>query len=328
MDDNEELNHILEKERKVKPAKMTLDDTKCEAVEPPSAGEELKAEKPIFVQWTTPNHRTYYPSTHSANTLKPGLYEINMCNHQIYFDRVSLGTEGLIRFPDSNSLMVVQEIEKFWGKEEKFKKYNLTFKRGILLWGPPGSGKTATVKLIIDDIIKRKGVVFKFCRPGIFMDGLRIFRDIQPDTPCIVLMEDLDSIVESFHESDVINILDGVDMIDKVAFIATTNYPERLGSRIVNRPSRFDKRVKIGHPSKVSRKMYFEHLFSCNGDSKGFDLDTWVEDTEGLSIAHLKELFVSVVIIGDEYQRVIAVLKSMKDHLDPIHGDRPMGISN
>ncbi|MFK5088309.1 AAA family ATPase, partial [Klebsiella pneumoniae] len=73
-------------------------------------------------------------------------------------------------------------------------------------------------------------------------------------------MEDIDATLEIYNESTVINLLDGVDRVDKIVFLATTNYPEKLGTRIMNRPSRFDKRFKVGYPTDNTRKIYLEHL--------------------------------------------------------------------
>ncbi|NJO18646.1 MAG: AAA family ATPase [Thioploca sp.] len=63
-------------------------------------------------------------------------------------------------------------------------------------------------------------------------------------------MEDLESILKSNNPSTVLNILDGVNSFDNIVFLATTNYPEELESRIKNRPSRFDRRFYIGPPEK------------------------------------------------------------------------------
>jgi len=55
----------------------------------------------------------------------------------------------------------------------------------------------------------------------------------------------------------VLNLLDGVKQVDNIIYIATTNYPELLEERILNRPSRFDRRFHIGTPSAEVRKFYF-----------------------------------------------------------------------
>ncbi len=179
------------------------------------------------------------------------------------------------------------------------------------------SGKSCTIQLIMEDVVKRNGVVVKFTHPNLFLAGMRSFKEIQRSTPVVVLMEDIESILENFSESSVLNILDGVDQVDKVVFLATTNYPEKLGARILNRPSRFDKRFKIGHPNSQSRMLYFKHLIGDENKARELkvDFNKWVEDTEGFSIAHLKELFVAVCILGDDYSEAIETLSSMKEQI-------------
>jgi len=176
------------------------------------------------------------------------------------------------------------------------------------------SGKSCTIQLIMRDVVDRGGIVVKFTHPSLFTEGMRVLREIEPQTPIVVLMEDIDSTIKHYNESEVLNILDGVNQIEKAVFLATTNYPEELGERIINRPSRFDKRFKIDHPNPESRKMYFEYLIGSKRIAElNIPIDKWVQDTEDFSLAHLKELFVAVVILGDEYQSAIDTLSGMRE---------------
>lgn len=267
-------------------------------------------------QWTTSDNKRFVPASKTCGSLIPGVYEImHSQNIGIYFEKVQVITEGLLRFPQTNSEKVVTEIQKFWDREHLFKEYGLVYKRGIILWGPPGSGKSSIIQIIMKDVVERGGIVVKFGHPSMFTEGMRILREIEPDTPVVVLMEDIDSIISMFNESDVLNILDGVDKVNKCVFLATTNYPENLGARIMNRPSRFDKRFKIGHPNKESRLLYLKHIIGSEERIKalGIEIDRWVNDTNGFSIAHLKELFVAVVILGDEYSTAVKTLTKMRE---------------
>jgi len=273
---------------------------------------------PKYCQWGTSDGVNFLPSSKTVNFLTPGVYEIDSSPQTgIYFEKIPVKTEGLIRFNDTNSDKVVGEIQKFWDRESIFKDYGIAYKRGIMLYGPPGSGKSCTVQLIMQDVVQRNGVVFEFGEPHLFIDGMRIFRQIQPETPVVVIMEDIDSTLENSHdESEILNILDGVNNMHKVVFLATTNYPDKLGHRIMNRPSRFDKRFRIGFPSKESRKAYFEHIIGAQKiDELKIDIEKWIEDTDEFSIAHLKELFVAVVILGDEYDDALETLRKMKDEV-------------
>jgi len=315
-----ELQSILK--RPAAPGKKTLrESSKQEVTENNEDGSSR-----TLVQWTSANGKLYIPAEKSIRNLQPGLYEIKSSPHiAVFFQQVEVSTIGLVRFPDSNSSKIIQEIETFWEREALFAKYGVTFKRGILLWGPPGGGKTCTIKMAITDLIKRNGVVVKFNNPGLTLSGLRIIREIQPTTPVIVLMEDLDAIIESYNESEVVNILDGVDSLNKIIFIATTNYPEKLGERIVNRPSRFDRKIKIGMPSEVARTVFLKKLFEL--EEKKPNINKWVEDTDGMSIAHIKELFISVVILGSKYDEAIELLRSMSQKVKSTLDGRMAGFN-
>ena len=265
-----------------------------------------------FCQYSTIDGTSFVPAHKTTNILPPGVYEILSTQTGIAYEKIPVKTDDLIEFPETNSELVISEIKNFWEREDVFKKYKLMFQRGIVLYGPPGSGKSSTIQMVVSDVISRGGVVLKFCHPNLFREGIRIFRKIQPDTPLIVLMEDIDSILNQYCESEVLNILDGVDQIDKVVYLATTNYPENLGERILNRPSRFDKRFKMGHPGAKSRELYFKHLIDQEAIDK-FDIKIkqWVKDTDKMSVAHLKELFVNVCILGNPYEEAIELLKTM-----------------
>lgn len=280
-------------------------------------------------QWTSSDGKKFYPAAKTHQELPAAVYEMHMDHMRgIYFEKVPVKTEGLIRFPDSNSDEVIQEIDTFWEKEDLYKLYDIAHKRGILLYGPPGSGKSSTIQIIISDVINnRNGCVVKFDDPDLFIDGMRKFREIQPITPIVVLMEDLDSIIEMWDESEVLNVLDGVDDIKKVVFLATSNYPERLEDRFSNRPSRFDRRFHMPHPNEESRRIYFQYLIDgreqvLEEHEINVDLDLWVKDTDEMSIAHLKELFVSVAILGNPYSEKIKSLQSFNEDRPSSKEDR------
>ena len=88
-----------------------------------------------------------------------------------------------------------------------------------------------------------------------------------------------------------------------------TNYPDRLGARIVNRPSRFDERILVGMPSAAARKVYLRKVASELTDE---EIERWVADTDQLSVAHLRELSAAVLCLGQDYPSVLSRLKIMK----------------
>jgi DNA replication protein DnaC len=334
--DNEELNDILKKAEagiagnrinKYQNAFPNSDAQELlQAVEEKQSEDKKFDNKPI--QWSSSNGSVFLPTGNTSPELIPGVYEIG-ANNQIglYFEKIPVKTEGLIEFPEANTKKVTSEIAKFWDSEKIFRDYKLTYKRGILLYGPPGGGKSCTLQFINQDVISRGGIVIKYGSPSLFNQGLRLLRKIQPDIPVVVMMEDIDSIIEYYNETEVINTLDGVYEMDKIVFLATTNYPEKLGFRIVNRPSRFDKRFKVGYPIEETRRIYLNFL---NKDLPQETIDKWASETNGFSISHLKELFIAVVVLKDKYEDALETLKSMSEIVssDNDKGQKKMGFGH
>ena len=283
-------------------------------------GEESdEYQRQSFTQWSR-DGQNFIPTRQTQKELPAGYYEIgHNQKHGVFLEKVPVNTEELVRFPDSTFDNVIQEIKTFWDREEIFREYGIPFKRGILLYGEPGTGKSCLVKLIMSDVITRGGIVLNFEHPETFKMGVRALREVHPDKPIVVVMEDVDSILENTSRTEVLNILDGVTKTDKIIFLATTNYPEKLEERITNRPSRFDKRYEIDMLGEESRKMYFDFLFDKvpeeEVEKEGYDVEKWAKDTKELTISHLNELFVAVVILGDDYDETLNTLKEMDNKL-------------
>lgn len=242
--------------------------------------------------------------------LPPGYYATVVDNAgTLFFVPTRARTDKLLRFPHAQVDKVIAEVEIFWDREKRFQEFGFPYKRGILMYGPPGSGKTSALQLVARDVVKRGGIVIDF-EPSVFMAAYRQVRRVQPDIPMVVMMEDLDAILESHKESQVLNILDGAESINRTVFVATTNYPRNLGPRIINRPSRFDKRIFVGHPDEVGRTMYLEDLIEGHPDTN-INIKQYVKDTAGMSLAHVKELFVATIIIETPYKEALDHLKTM-----------------
>lgn len=287
------------------------------SIQAPASASEVPVGQPT--QWSIVGNG-YVPCNETAASLQPGAYHLNFVpNIGLHITRHTLTTDRLMRLPDSTSDLVISEIERFWTLKENFKQFGFTHKRGFLLWGPPGSGKTCTIAFVIKQMIETGGLVFLADFPAPLTAGMQALRHVEPNRRLLVVLEDIDTLIERHGEAEILAILDGESSIDNVMFLATTNYPERLDGRIVNRPSRFDRIVKIGTPNPAARKMYLE----SRGIKK--DIEKWVELTNEMSIAHIKELIVSVACFGEELSVVAARLRAMARPPKSDHRDAALG---
>lgn len=269
--------------------------------------------------WQVLPNGCFRPGSRTQKALPPGAYRLDNDDRGLYLRYINVISDTIIELPEKSHIRVLEGIRKFWSSKDKYKQYGLIYKRGVLLWGPPGGGKTVTTQLLMKEIIaEHKGIVL-FCEfPPLCVAALQSLRAIEPKRPLICLLEDVDEIINHHGEHTLLALLDGEHQVDNVVYVATTNYPERLGARIVNRPSRFDERIKIGMPSPESRMSYLAHV------TKGHDLPLtqWVDDTNGLSIAHLRELVVAVMCLEQEYETVIERLRHMEVMPKPEEGFR------
>lgn len=279
----------------------------------PSLSQPVEARAAIttvdFCQWQVLPNGCYRPGSKTIPKIPAAVYRCDADNYGPFISMIRLVSDNLMELPESSHLRVLDGIRKFWKVRKRYEKHGLVYKRGILLWGPPGGGKTVTTQLLVAELIHRHdGIVILCERPNLTIDILRILRGIEPERPLVVIMEDVDEIVQRFGEHELLAILDGEHQTSNVVYIATTNYPDRLGARIVNRPSRFDERIKIGMPTFAARGAYLAKV--AKGVDSG-ELLKWCTDTEGLSIAHLRELVVAVVCLEQPYDSVMERLRGM-----------------
>jgi len=300
------IMNIVGKDRAARRGAALFKTAECA---PPSDEEAAEPKKTEASCWAVTDD-TYFGVGATVKRLTPGCYMPGMSNHGPYLTRLPIKTDDLLVMPDDSSNFIIDDFVQFWSMKGKFTARGFLHKRGILMWGPPGSGKTSTIQLLIQRIVKDlKGIVLMVGHPGCCAENLKMIRKIEPNRPVICILEDLDSLVEHYNESAYLSLLDGEAQVDNIVFLATTNYPERLDPRFVDRPSRFDLIKWIDLPSDAARRFYLE---SKEPSLSKLELDEWVKATRGLTIPHLKEIIISVKCYGRTLDDTLARMRDMR----------------
>ena len=251
----------------------------------------------------------FSPIGESHTTLPSGLYSCAMSQLGPYLRKMTNNIDALIDLPDSESERLLDEIIQFKELKETFAKYGFLYKRGILLWGPPGSGKTVTIQQLLKLFVTDgNGIAIMIDDPMLASMCMNMVRSIEPERQILAIMEDMDALIDRHGESGFLNLLDGESQLQNVVYVATTNYPERLDKRFVDRPSRFDTIRYIGMPTAAARRAY---LLAKMPDIDDTMVAKYVRETDGFSIAYLRELIVLTQCFGFDLEMSLSRLRKM-----------------
>ena len=265
----------------------------------------------------------FFPSKKTIANIPSGYYKIRKDYTRGIFLRKQTVNLSKLVIIDNCKLhkRLLNEIIHFWESKEEYVKRGKVYKKNILLHSAPGMGKTSLINLIIDDLIKnRNGIVLSLTEEGDivnFNDAMMFIKAAMPDRPIIAVIEDFDNFTgdnvrSNEIESELLNILDGNQKHDNLVILATTNYPEKLQERYINRPSRFNLILEYEYPNEDFRR---EFLIKTNlkEDIDKINLDKWVEKTEGYTTDYLNELSMAVFINKQPEDEAFKELDEMRN---------------
>lgn len=246
----------------------------------------------------------------TCDKIPSGVYKITYQREEYRVIPAQINTDELFIFSESYTSKILNEVNDFWNKKDVYKKYNISHKRGILLSGRPGTGKSAVISLLINQLLENDGLIFivnNIKDFSILFESLNsIIRKIEPDRPIITIIEDIDKLIDARggDDSEFLDFMDGKNSIDHHLILMTSNNTSELSDALL-RPSRIDMHFVLETPNETIR---CEYLIKKGIDPKL--AKEYASKTEGFSFAELKEVFISTAVMGKNINDVVKQIQN------------------
>ncbi|PWN87258.1 P-loop containing nucleoside triphosphate hydrolase protein [Acaromyces ingoldii] len=209
---------------------------------------------------------------------------------------------------------LIDDHMSFFHSKEQYRKFKVPWKRGVIYYGPPGNGKTISIKAMMHALYSLKDPI-----PSLYVRSLssaagpeyaikQIFERARQTAPCYLIFEDLDSLVSDRVRSYFLNEVDGLKANDGIFMVGSTNHLDQLDPGIAKRPSRFDRKYLFSDPNKEERIAYchfWQRKLRDNKDVAFPDIlcDAIAGITDKFSFAFIQEAFVAALLAIARHRR-------------------------
>lgn len=263
-------------------------------------------------QWTGIKNNHIFPVGETAQQLPPAFYKImegNMFTPS-GFKMATVNHDMII--VTGLAKQVLADFDKFQKAKDKYSKFGFLHKRGLLLIGDPGTGKTMTAMMLCEHVIAKGGVALSAPRPDTFegdavealSSAFATIRMIHPHMPIVNVMEDIEQ-----YGTSILGVLDGENQVNNIFHVGVTNHPDKLDGTMLNRPGRFDDVIWVEAPSLETRIEYLKRTLPEDTDLNL--IKEIATASEGFLLSHVHDLVNSIFVLDRSVDDAVTKIKGM-----------------
>lgn len=254
--------------------------------------------------------------------------------------RVYVKSQQGIRFKDvageDEAKESLQEIVTYLHDPDKYKQIGATMPKGILLVGPPGTGKTMLAKAVAGEsnvpFFSISGSEFVEMFVGMGASKVRdLFKQAKEKAPCIVFIDEIDAIGGKRNAGNMsggndereqtlnqlLTEMDGFEGNTGVVILAATNRPESLDPALL-RPGRFDRRVPVELPDLKGREEILKVHAAKVKTEPGIDYNTIARMASGASGAELANIVNEAALRAVRQGRSVVTQTDMEESIEVV----------